>query len=152
MKFHEPKDAIKLKWRCFCGKIIKKGADYRIHELADLGEGKHPEHRPESVYIIPLSEIIALAYGISNAWSLKVQAIWRKFVDFFGNEITVLLETDVKEIEKIDKKVGEYIKYFREGKIKYIPGGAGVYGKLVKPGEEVRIDTFKMNQKSLKDF
>ena len=46
--------------------------------------GKHPEHRPECVYIIPLSEIIALAYDISNAWSLKVQTIWKKFVDFFN--------------------------------------------------------------------
>jgi len=152
LKFYEPEDAIKLKWRCSCGKSIKKGADYRIHELADLDGGKHPEHRPECVYIIPLSEIIALAYDISNAWSLKVQTIWKKFVDFFGNEIKVLLEVDVSEIEKVDKKVGEYVRYFREGKIKYIPGGAGVYGKLVKPGEKVEINKFVINQKSLKEF
>lgn len=152
LKFYEPEDAIKLKWRCFCGKSIKKGVDYRIHELADLDGGKHPDYRPECVYIIPLSEIIALAYNISNAWSLKVQVIWKKFIDKFENEIKVLLDVDINEIEKVDKKIGEYVKYFREGKINYIPGGAGIYGKLVKPGEEVKIETFKKEQKSLKEF
>lgn len=153
LKFYEPEEAIKLKWRCSnCGKYIKKGVDYRIHELADLPEGKHPEHRPKCVHIIPLSEIIALAYDINNAWSVKVQSIWRKFIDLFGNEIKVLLEIEISEIKKIDERVAKYIEYFREDKIKYIPGGAGVYGKLLKPDAEININNYKKKQASLGDF
>ena len=88
LNFYDPEDATSMKWRCpSCGKPIKKGVDYRIHELADLPENNHPEHRPKCIHIIPLSEIIALAYSISNAWSEKVQKIWKDFINSFGNEI-----------------------------------------------------------------
>ena len=153
LKFYEPEEAIKLKWRCSnCNKSIKKGVDYRIHELSDLPENKHPDHRPECKYVIPLSEIIALALNINNAWSVKVQSLWKKFIDHFGNEIKVLLGSDINEVRKIDKKVAEYLQYFRENKIKYIPGGAGVYGKLIKPDEEANINDYKKQQKSLSEF
>ena len=151
--FFDPKEAEKLNWRCInCGKPIKKGVDYRIEELSDLPLGKHPEHRPEYKHIIPLSEIIALALDINNAWSVKVQNIWKKFVDKFGNEINVLLNVDIDELSNVDEKIAEYVKFFREEKIKYIPGGAGIYGKLVKPGAEVKIDKIDIKQKSLDEF
>jgi len=151
--FFDPKEAEKLNWRCInCGKPIKKGVDYRIEELSDLPLGKHPEHRPEYKHIIPLSEIIALALDINNAWSVKVQNVWKKFVDKFGNEINVLLNVDIDELSNVDEKIAEYVKFFREEKIKYIPGGAGIYGKLVKPGEEVKIDKIDIKQKSLDEF
>ena len=151
--FFDPKEAEKLNWRCInCGKPIKKGVDYRIEELSDLPLGKHPEHRPEYKHIIPLSEIIALALDINNAWSVKVQNVWKKFVDKFGNEINVLLNVNIDELNKVDEKIAEYVKFFREEKIKYIPGGAGIYGKLVKPGEEVKIDKIDIKQKSLDEF
>ncbi|MBL7148101.1 MAG: TIGR00375 family protein [Nanoarchaeota archaeon] len=152
LKFYDPNMAEKLKWRCFeCKKPIKKGVDYRIHELSDLEEGKHPDHRPEYKHIIPLSEIIGLALSVKDTWSVRVQSVWRKFVDRFGNEINVLLEVGIKDLAKVDEKIAKYVEYFRNNKIKYIPGGAGVYGKLLKPGEEPKIDEVK-KQKSLTDF
>ena len=116
------KKAEELKWRCpLCSKAIKKGVDFRIEELADVELGKHPAHRPVYKHIIPLSEIIALALGIKNAWSMKVQDMWKKFVKLFGSEINVLLYTDIKKIEEVDPLIAKYINYFRENKIKYIP-------------------------------
>lgn len=153
LTFFEPEEAIKLNWRCpKCKKPIKKGVDYRICELADLPENKHPEHRPKCIHIIPLSEIIALALDIKNAWSFKVQDEWKKFIDRFGNEIKVLLEIDYDKLSKVNEQISKYIRYFREDKIKYIPGGAGVYGKLLKPGEEAKIEKYDSNQKSLNEF
>ncbi len=155
LTFFEPKDAIKVNWRCpQCSKPIKKGVDYRIEELADVGPNIHPDHRPEYRHIIPLSEIIALAYGVSNAWSQRVQDIWLKFVKKFGSEIRVLLNVDFESLSQIDANVAEYVQYFRDDKIKYIPGGAGVYGKLISPEEkkpeEVKI--FNNKQRSLTEF
>lgn len=152
LNFYEPKEAEKLKWKCYqCGKPIKKGVDYRIEELSDLPFGKHPEHRPEYKYIIPLSEIIALAIDIKNTWSVKVQSIWKEFINKFGNEIDILLNVKIEDLEKINSKIAKYIDYFRNEKIKYIPGGAGVYGKLVKPGEEIKMNNVKV-QKNLGDY
>ncbi len=153
LTFYDPKDAIKLNWKCVeCGGAIKKGVDYRVEELSDLPLNKHPEHRPKYVHIIPLSEIIALALNIKNAWSMKVQDLWKKYVDEFGSEIKVLLDVDVKALEKINLEIARYIKYFRENKIKYIPGGAGVFGKLLKPGEKAEIKKYKESQKTLSSY
>lgn len=153
LNFYDPQEARKLNWRCInCGKSIKKGVDFRIEELANYEEGKHPDHRPEYKHIIPLSEIIALAYNIQNAWSVKVQEIWKKFVDEFGSEIKVLLDIDYTALDRFDKKVAIFLKYFRENKINYIPGGAGVYGKLLRPGESFELEGTKTKQKSLSDF
>jgi hypothetical protein len=153
LSFFDPKEAEKLRWRCYeCGKPVKKGVDFRIEELADLPPGNHPEHRPEYKHIIPLSEIIALALNINNTWSVKVQNIWKEFVGKFENEINILLNVGIDDLSKVNHRVAEYVGFFREEKIKYIPGGAGIYGKLVKPGEEVKINKIKVGQKSLSDF
>jgi len=148
LKFFEPKIAQALKWRCNeCGASIKKGVDYRIEELSDCSYS--PEHRPKCLHIIPLSEIIALALNINNPWSEKVQELWKKFVKTFGSEIRILLEIEIKELNVVNEKVAKYIEYFRKNKIRYIPGGAGVYGKLLKPEEEF-IENHP--QKNLSDF
>ncbi len=152
--YFEPKTAEKLNWKCpKCRDQIKKGVDYRIGvELADLPAGQHPEHRPNCVHTIPLSEIIALSAGVKNAWSEKVQAEWRKFIDKFGPEINSLISVPIAELESVNKDAAEFIKYFREGKIQYVPGGAGVYGKLVKPGQQPKIELFDDKQKTLEGF
>tara|TARA_Y100000310_G_C20672649_1_gene811173 strand:- start:1644 stop:2834 length:1191 start_codon:yes stop_codon:yes gene_type:complete len=153
LTFFEPKEAANFKWKCpSCGKSIKKGVDFRISELAGVGPNIHPDHRPEYKHIVPLSEIAGLALGIKNTWSQKVQEEWLKFVKRFSNEINVLLRTDYEKLEEINPKIAEYVQYFREGKIKYVPGGGGVYGKLVPPGEAVEIKEFKEKQTSLGDY
>jgi len=137
LAFFNLNQAIKAKWKCpTCGKPIKKGVADRIAQLADLPEGNHPPFRPEYKHVIPLSEIIALALGIEAAYSTKVQSIWKKFVEKCGSEIAVLLEKDIAELAKIEENVAKYVNYFREEKIKYIPGGAGIYGKLISPDKK----------------
>ena len=153
LTFFEPKDALALKWKCpQCRNAIKKGVDFRISELASLETGVHPDHRPEYKHIVPLSEIIALSMGIKNSWSEKVQAEWRKFVSRFGNEARVLLYSQYEKMEELNPRVAEFVQHFREGKIKYVPGGGGVYGKLVPPGEAIVMKEFKEKQMSLGEF
>ncbi len=148
LKFFSLEEAEKLNWKCDkCGRLIKKGVADRIAELADLPGGKHPEYRPEYKHIIPLSEIIALALNIEAAYSKRVQNLWRNYIEKFGNEIKVLLDIDITRLAIINEEVAKFIKYFREDKIKYIPGGAGVYGKLLAPKEAK-----KPKQKTIVDF
>ncbi|MCK5548643.1 MAG: phosphotransferase, partial [Thermoplasmata archaeon] len=153
LAFFGPENASRLGWRCpDCGKSIKKGVDYRIDELADMEPGKHPPHRPRYVHTIPLSEIISLTLNVQSAYSQKVQSLWRKFVDRFGSEIDVLLKEEITELAKVDGKVAEYIRHFRDDEIGYVPGGAGVYGKLLPPGKRAEIRTYKGRQRNLVDF
>ena len=153
LTFFDPREAEKLNWRCSnCRKPIKKGVDFRIEELSDLPLGKHPDHRPKYQHVIPLSEIIALSLDIKNTWSVKVQDIWKQFVNKFGNEINVLLNESIENLATLNVTISKYVQYFRENKIQYVPGGAGVYGKLLKPEEKVRIEKPRIKQKNLTDF
>ncbi|MFQ6009713.1 MAG: TIGR00375 family protein [Candidatus Aenigmatarchaeota archaeon] len=151
--FFKPKEAARFGWRCpNCKRAIKKGVDFRIEELASFEEDRHPSHRPKYVHIIPLSEIIAKALNITNVWSVKVQDLWRQLVDSFGSEIKVLIEVPIEDIAKIDQGTSELISAFRNGKFRYIPGGAGVYGIPIPPGKKLEIKYYEHKQKNLSEY
>jgi uncharacterized protein (TIGR00375 family) len=141
LTFFQPKDAEVYKWRCpSCKSSIKKGADARIDELSDVPEGQHPDHRPPYIYTIPLSEMIAIAIGVKQAYSQKVQVVWENFTHKFGSEITILLHTPISELKEIEPKTAEMVHLFRNNQFKYIPGGGGVYGIPVPPGKKLEIN------------
>ncbi|MEM2924188.1 MAG: TIGR00375 family protein [Methanocellales archaeon] len=118
------------KWRCDCGGSIKKGVKDRVNELANYPEPRHPIHRPPYIRLIPLAEIIALAFN-STVQGNKVQEEWMNLVERFGNEVAVLLDVDISNIAKIaHPKVVKAIKAFREQRIIIHPGGGGRYGRI----------------------
>ncbi|MBN2095675.1 MAG: TIGR00375 family protein [Candidatus Aenigmarchaeota archaeon] len=150
LAFYSLDDAIRHKWRCQnCGGVIKKGVADRIRELSSY-EGN--PNRPKYIHIYPLTEIIATAYGITTLSSSRVSRIWEMFVEKFGNEIEVLINAPIEEIAKIDEKTAQYIRAFREDKIEHIPGGGGVYGKLLPLGQKAEVEQFKKKQMNLGDF
>lgn len=146
------KDAIALKFRCpECGGIIKKGVLDRIEEISTWKKPRHPWHRPKYVHIIPLAEVIGLAYNIKTINSKRIKNKWLKLVKTFGSEIEVLLDAEIAEIKKVDAKVADIISRFREERIKYVSGGGGKYGYPVLKNEK---DVFwhPSQQKSLREF
>ena len=150
LRFYKLEDAKKLNWKCGeCGGIINKGVADKILEIAD---SKGNPERAKYVHIYPLTEIIATVYNIKTFSSKTVSGIWDKFIKQFGNEINVLIDAPIEELKKIDAKVGEYIDAFRKEEIKQIPGGAGVYGKLLPLGKNSEVEFFKYRQKSLGEF
>jgi uncharacterized protein (TIGR00375 family) len=133
-------DAIRRKWKCSCGKRIKKGVKDRINEKADYDKPVHPDHRPPYVHLIPLAEIITKAVGQANPFTQKVTKLWTELIDAFGSEINVLIDTDIKEISKITiPAVTEAIQAFRDKKVIIIPGGGGEYGKIKLPSAEEMV-------------
>jgi len=131
-------EAVRRKWKCSCGKRIKKGVRDRVNEMATYKEPKHPDHRPPYIYLIPLTEIIAKALGQHTPFSQTVSKRWDELITVFGNEITVLLDADIKEVAKVTAPaITEAIQAFRDHKVIIIPGGGGKYGtiELPKDGE-----------------
>lgn len=148
--FYEYEDAKKFNWRCAnCGGIIKKGVKDRILEIAD--SSGNPE-RPKYTHIYPLTEIIATAHDIKTLYSKTITEIWKRFVEKFGDEITVLIDAPIEELRKVDPKVAAYVEAFRDEKIENIPGGAGEYGKLVPLGKKAEINYYKYRQKTLGEY
>lgn len=127
-------EAIMKKWKCTCGKRIKKGVKDRIEELSTYPDPKHPEHRPQYIHVIPLAEIISKAIGHSSPFTKGVVTQYEKLIKAFNNEVTVLLEAEIEKINKItDEKITNAIEAFRMKKIIVHPGGGGEYGKIEIP-------------------
>lgn len=149
-------DAMRRKWKCSCGKRIKKGVKDRINEIATFKEPQHPDHRPPYVYLIPLTEIIAKAIGQHTPFTKMVTKRWEELIEVFGSEITVLLDADIHDIAKVTAPaITEAVLAFREKRVVIIPGGGGKYGTIELPqGGEMPVISLgpKDKQTSLLEY
>ena len=128
-KLVDPVIAKDNRMKCSCGGTIKKGVDFRISEIADYKEPKHPSFRPKYVHLMPLAELIATVYD-KGVTTKTVQSKWQKLIDSFGTEIDVLINVPLKDIEKIDSNIASVIESFRNNTIDVVPGGGGKYGEI----------------------
>jgi len=133
-------EAQRRRWKCSCGKRIKKGVKDRINERADFREPQHPDHRPTYIHLIPLAEIITKAVGQRNPFTQTVNKRWDELVSAFGSEISVLIDVDIEEIARVTAPaITEAIQAFREKKVVIRPGGGGQYGVIELPKEKEMI-------------
>ena len=145
-KLIDPAIARQNKMKCSCGGTIKKGVDFRISEISDFKEPHHPDFRPKYVHLMPLAELISSVHdkGVTTKF---VQGIWQKLIDSFLTEIDVLINVELKDIEKIDTDVARAIESFRNDTVEIVPGGGGQYGQIlfkkeVKKPKMVTLDNF----------
>jgi PHP family Zn ribbon phosphoesterase len=102
------------------------------------------------MHIVPLAEVISLVLGISTLTSTKIKARWDTLIARFGSEINVLVDADVGELKRFDPEVGAIVERFRTGRMKYVGGGGGQYGRPTLKNEG---DVFYgVGQKTLSDF
>lgn len=113
-----------------CKRPLILGVDYRVEKLADNPLGFKIENAKSFYKLLPLHEIIALAFG-SNMQSKKVWGVYDSLIKKFGNEFNILLNVSKEELigEHFNEKLIDLIIKNREGKIKVKPGFDGVYGK-----------------------
>ncbi|MEM2741885.1 MAG: endonuclease Q family protein, partial [Nitrososphaeria archaeon] len=149
-----PMDAIKLNNICpKCRKKLTVGVLHRVEELADRPEGFIPRDAIPFKTLLPLYEIISFAWGSGELYSKKVLEEHDKLIEKFGNELNVLLNVPKEELLKVtNEKIAEAIIRVREGRVKYISGYDGVYGKVVFDEEfEPKKRKFYF-QKNLRQF
>jgi len=134
-------DAKGRRWKCRCGKRIKKGVRDRIAEIATYKEPIHPDHRPPYLHLIPLAEIITKAVGQHTPFSQTVSKRWEELIAVFGDEISVLVDGDMSRIRKVTAPaVADAIQLFREHKVVIIPGGGGKYGTIELPSDATVVE------------
>ncbi len=145
----EPAEALKLKNICpVCKKELTIGVLHRVEELADRPVGFIPKGAIPFKTLLPLSELIAVVLGVQVA-SKKVWEEYNKLISRFGNEISVLLEADEKDLlAATHEKIAEIILKNRLGEIKVKPGFDGVYGTLVVDGKEKVLSGESEGEKS----
>jgi uncharacterized protein (TIGR00375 family) len=142
---HSPEETTKLGETCpVCGKPLTVGVLHRVEELASrkteevqpedtqIGKAKgvKKEGRPPYVMLVPLMEILAEALGVGFS-SQGVLDKYNQMVVKFGSELTILLETEVEEIQRFfGPRIAEGIKKVRERDIVVDPGFDGVFGTV----------------------
>jgi uncharacterized protein (TIGR00375 family) len=141
-----------------CGKPLTVGVLHRVEELADRPEGFVPKDAIPFKTLLPLYEIISFVTGTNQLYSQKVIEEQSKLIENFGNEFNILLNVSQEELMKVtSEKIADAIVKVRDGKVKYVAGYDGVYGRPVFSEEEFeqikkQIVAKAKEQKSLKDF
>ena len=128
-KLVDPAIAKENKMKCSCGGTIKKGVDFRISEISDYKQPKHPDFRPPYIHLMPLAELISSVYD-KGVTTKTVQGKWQLLIDNFGTEIEVLINTPIDDIKKVDSAIAPGIEGFRNKTLDIVPGGGGQYGKI----------------------
>jgi len=113
-----------------CKKKLTIGVMHRVEQLADKSrsEGFKPEDRPDFKSLVPLLEILAESLK-TNTYSERVSNDYKKLIDHFGSELTILLKAPIDELENVGgERTAEGIRKVRTGDIVIEPGFDGVYG------------------------
>jgi uncharacterized protein (TIGR00375 family) len=149
-------DAERRRWKCRCGKRIKKGVRDRIAQMANRKTPLHPEHRPPYLHVIPLAEIITKAIGQHTPFSQTVERRWEELIVEMGDEISVLVDGDLGRIRRVTSPaIADAIQLFREHKVVIVPGGGGKYGSIELPSDSTVVVAPVVagdRQSSLMDF
>jgi uncharacterized protein (TIGR00375 family) len=141
-----------------CHRPLTIGVLHRVDELADRPEGFVPNNAIPFKSLLPLYEIISFVTGVNQLYSQKVVQVQDVLIEKFGNELEVLLNVSGEELLKVvNEKIADAIIAVREGRVKYVAGYDGVYGRPVFSDEEFgkiqKEHRLKASeQRSLKDF
>jgi len=139
-----PQETKKLKGICpKCNRPLTVGVLSRVDELADREEGFVPLNAIPYKSLVPLKEIISDTFNVGTNTKI-VEESYKKLINFFGSEFSILLDVPIEEIIKIGElKIAEAIKRVREGRLYIEPGYDGEFGKVKIFTEKEKEEVFK---------
>ena len=152
-----PEETAKLGTTCpVCHRKLTVGVMHRVECLASrdteevksrkekdglVVSGVFPD-RPGYRMLVPLTEIMAEAFGVAGVNTQTVLQSYHRLVQEFGSECEVLLNSDIEEIKRVaGERVGEGVERVRQGKLVIEPGYDGVFGKVKIWGEEEPLES-----------
>ena len=126
-----------------CKKPLTIGVADRIEELADRPEGYKPKNARTFKKLIPLHEIIAYNYKLSQLTSKTVWETYNKLINQFESELNIMLNVEEEKLRKIieDKLVDLIIKN-RNQNLNIKPGYDGVYGEITEDKPQKFLNEF----------
>ncbi|MEW6297475.1 MAG: endonuclease Q family protein [Thermodesulfobacteriota bacterium] len=113
-----------------CSTPLTIGVLHRIDVLADRRAGDIPPHAIPARHLLPLDELLAIAFG-QRPETKKVVAEYNRLIDYYGSEFRILLDLMEEEMAAVmPPRVRDGILRVRRGEVRITPGYDGEYGKV----------------------
>ncbi|MDD2462397.1 MAG: UvrD-helicase domain-containing protein [Desulfobulbus sp.] len=127
----EPVETRKLDGLCpSCGKPLTIGVLYRVMELADRTEPRHPQGSPAVHSLIPLQEIVGELLDCGPATKRATEG-YSRLITLFGSEFALLLDAPLAEINaKAGPLMAEAIDRVRTNRVIRQAGYDGEFGVI----------------------
>lgn len=133
-----------------CRRKVTVGVAHRVADLSDRKQGFRPEGAVPFQYVVPLSTIISKSLKKGENTKAVVEE-YSKLIRYFGTEFAVS-EAEPEQIRlATSPAVADAIIKAIEGRVKWVPGYDGVFGKLILSDEQ-RKNSVDKRQKNLSDF
>ena len=126
----DPKETLRRNGLCpACGKPVTVGVLHRVERLADRAAAAQPSGSPDFDHLIPLKEVLGQVLRVGPT-SVKVDALYRRLLESFGNELFVLRELPLANLEPEHPLVALALDHMRRGNVRIDAGYDGEYGTI----------------------
>lgn len=126
----DPKETLQRNGLCpVCNKPVTVGVLHRVERLADRLEATQPSGAPAFENLIPLKEVLGEVLRVGPT-SVKVEALYRRLLESFGNELYILRELSLARLEPDHPMVALALDRMRRGKVAINAGYDGEYGEI----------------------
>jgi uncharacterized protein (TIGR00375 family) len=126
----DPKETLRRDGLCpVCGKPVTVGVLHRVERLADRPESTQPAGAADYENLIPLKEVLSEVLRVGPT-SVKVDALYRRLLESFGNELFILRELPLARVEPEHPMVALALHRMRRGKVQIDAGYDGEYGTI----------------------
>ncbi len=140
----DPKETLSRGGLCpVCGKPVTVGVLHRVERLADRPAARQPTGAADFENLIPLKEVLGQVLRVGPT-SVKVNALYRRLLESFGNELSILRDLSLERLEPEHPLVALALDHMRRGKVHIDPGYDGEYGTISLLADEDRTSKRQM--------
>lgn len=131
-----------------CRKKLTIGVLHRVSDLADRKLGFRPERAVPFQYVVPLTTVISKAIRRPETSAVVLEE-YSKLIRYFGSEFAVYESDEARLRLATSKEIADALVRVNSGKISWVPGHDGVFGRLILGESDAGIKKGAVDRKQM---